>query len=122
MKMRITHWPMSLCRSGCLIRRWSKPNTRGRLGKRQTHGVLSPVQSTGVAPITITEDRLKLAIKDAGDWFAENNRGRKLFMTPRIVNDEIQISIRRGDPFRRKPRSMTMAWIRLLFARLVRTQ
>ncbi len=81
-----------------------------------------PVQSTGVAPITITEDRLKLAIKDAGDWFAENNRGRKLFMTPRIVNDEIQISIRRGDPFRRKPRSMTMAWIRLLFARLVRTQ
>ncbi len=62
-----------------------------------------PVQSMGIAPITITEDRLNLAIKDAGDWFAEHNRGRKLFMTPRIINDEIQISIRRGDPFRRKP-------------------
>ncbi len=62
-----------------------------------------PVQSTGIAPITITEDRLRLAIKDAGDWFAEHNRGRKVFMTPRIVNDEIQISIRRGDPFRRQP-------------------
>ncbi len=62
-----------------------------------------PVQSTGIAPITITEDRLKLAIKDAGDWFANNNRGRKVFMTPRIVDDEIQIAIRRGDPFNRKP-------------------
>jgi hypothetical protein len=62
-----------------------------------------PVQSTGIAPITITEDRLNLAIKDAGDWFAKNNRGRKLFMTPRIVNNENQISIRRGDPFKRKP-------------------
>ncbi len=62
-----------------------------------------PVQSTGIAPITITEDRLKLAIKDAGDWFAKNNRGRKVFMTPRIVDDEIQIAIRRGDPFNRKP-------------------
>lgn len=62
-----------------------------------------PVQSTGIAPITITEDRLKIAIKDAGDWFVKNNRGRKLFMTPRIVDDEIQISIRRGEPFRRKP-------------------
>jgi hypothetical protein len=59
-----------------------------------------PVQSTGIAPITITEDRLNLAIKDAGDWFAKNNRGRKLFMTPRIVNNEIQISIRRGDRVR----------------------
>ncbi len=62
-----------------------------------------PVQSTGIAPISITEDRLKLAIKDAGDWFAKNNRGRKVFMTPRIVDDEIQIAIRRGDPFNRKP-------------------
>jgi hypothetical protein len=31
----------------------------------------------GIAPITITEDRLNLAIKDAGDRFAEHNRGRK---------------------------------------------
>lgn len=61
------------------------------------------VYPTGIAPITITDDRLNLAIKDAGDWFAKNNRGRKLFMTPRIVNNEIQISIRRGDPFKRKP-------------------
>lgn len=62
-----------------------------------------PVQSTGIAPISMTEDRLKLAIKDAGDWFAKNNRGRKVFMTPRIVDDEIQIAIRRGDPYNRKP-------------------
>lgn len=62
-----------------------------------------PVQSMGIAPITITEERLNQAIKDAGDWFAQHNRGRKLFMTPRIFDDEIQISIRRGDPFRRKP-------------------
>jgi len=61
-----------------------------------------PVQLTGMAPITITEDRLKIAIKDAGDWFAKHNRGRKLFMTPRILANEIQISIRRGDPFSRK--------------------
>ncbi|XZE17432.1 hypothetical protein SH449x_002683 [Pirellulaceae bacterium SH449] len=62
-----------------------------------------PVQSAGIAPITITEDRLNQAIKDAGDWFAKHNRGRKLFMTPRVVDNEIQISIQRGDPFRRKP-------------------
>jgi hypothetical protein len=61
-----------------------------------------PANLTGTAPITITEDRLAQAIKDAGDWFAKHNRGRKLFMTPRIVDDEIQISIRRGDPFSRK--------------------
>ena len=62
-----------------------------------------PSQLTGVAPITITEDRLGKAIKYASDWFAEHNRGRKLFMTPRVVDNEIQISIRRGDPFSRKP-------------------
>ncbi len=61
-----------------------------------------PANLTGKAPITITEDRLAQAIKDAGDWFAKHNRGRKLFMTPRFVDDEIQISIRRGDPFSRK--------------------
>ncbi len=47
-----------------------------------------PVQSMGIAPITITEDRLNQAIKDAGDWFAKNNRAASLFMTPRIVNNE----------------------------------
>jgi hypothetical protein len=36
---------------------------------------------------------LNQAIKDAGDWFAKHNRGRKLFMTPRVVDNEIQISI-----------------------------
>jgi hypothetical protein len=56
-----------------------------------------PANLTGKAPITITEDRLAQAIKDAGDWFAKHNRGRKLFMTPRFVDNEIQISIRRGD-------------------------
>lgn len=61
-----------------------------------------PANLTGIAPITITEDRLAQAIKDAGDWFAKHNRGRKLFMTPRFVDNEIQISIRRGDPFSRK--------------------
>ncbi len=61
-----------------------------------------PVQLMGMAPITITEDRLKIAIKDAGDWFAKHNRGRKLFMTPRVLDNEIQISVRRGDPFSRK--------------------
>ncbi len=79
-----------------------------------------PVQSTGIAPISITEDRLKLAIKDAGDWFAKNNRGRKVFMTPRIVDDEIQIAIRRGDRSIASPRSMTMVWIRSRFGRLKR--
>jgi hypothetical protein len=58
-----------------------------------------PANLTGTAPITITEDRLAQAIEDAGDWFAKHNRGRKLFMTPRVVDNEIQISIRRGDPF-----------------------
>lgn len=62
-----------------------------------------PPRLTGIAPIKITEDRLNQAIKDAGDWFAKHNRGHKVFMTTRIVDDEIQISIRRGEPFRRKP-------------------
>ncbi len=61
-----------------------------------------PANLTGIAPIAITEERLAQAIKDAGDWFAKHNRGRKLFMTPRFVDNEIQISIRRGDPFSRK--------------------
>ena len=61
-----------------------------------------PAYLTGAAPIKITQDRLNQAIHDAGDWFAKHNRGRKLFMTPRTVDNEIQISIRRGDPFSRK--------------------
>lgn len=61
-----------------------------------------PARLTGSAPMSITDERLNQAIKDAGDWFAKHNRGRKLFMTPRFVDNEIQISIRRGDPFSRK--------------------
>jgi hypothetical protein len=61
-----------------------------------------PARLTGSAPMAITDERLNQAIKDAGDWFAKHNRGRKLFMTPRIFDNEIQISIRRGDPFSRK--------------------
>lgn len=61
-----------------------------------------PVQFTGMTPITITEARLNRAINEAGDWFAKHNRGRKLFMTPRVVDNEIQISIQRGDPLSRK--------------------
>ncbi len=61
-----------------------------------------PARLTGSAPMAITDERLNQAIKDAGDWFAKHNRGRKLFMTPRFVDNEIQISIRRGDPFSRK--------------------
>ncbi len=60
------------------------------------------VQPFGIAPITITDERLNQAIQDAGDWFAKNNRGRKLFMTPRFSGKQIQMSIRRGDPFSRK--------------------
>ena len=61
-----------------------------------------PARLTGSAPMSITDERLNQAIKDAGDWFVKHNRGRKLFMTPRIFDNEIQISIRRGDPFSRK--------------------
>jgi hypothetical protein len=61
------------------------------------------VQPLGIAPIAITDERLNQAIQDAGDWFAKNNRGRKLFMTPRFSGKQIQMSIRRGDPFSRKP-------------------
>ncbi len=73
----------------------------GIRGKRPGEwSVFQPANLKGIAPITITEDRLAQAVKDAGDWFAKHNRGgRKLFMTPRFVDDEIQISIRRGRSF-----------------------
>jgi len=61
------------------------------------------IHPLGIAPIAITDERLHQAIQDAGDWFAKNNRGRKLFMTPRFSGHQIQMSIRRGDPFSRKP-------------------
>ncbi len=60
-----------------------------------------PINQVGIAPQAITEEKLNQAIHDAGDWFAKQNRGRKLFMTPRLSNNQIQISIRRGEPFRR---------------------
>ena len=75
----------------------------GTLGRRPGEWSVSNPQISLVSHQSqSTEERLAQAIKDAGDWFAKHNRGRKLFMTPRFVDNEIQISIRRGDPFSRK--------------------
>ncbi len=69
----------------------------------QTHGVLSTCPVDRNSSDLDHGRSIEASHQGCGDWFAKNNRGRKVFMTPRIVDDEIQIAIRRGDPFNRKP-------------------